>query len=186
MDWLDPLAVQEILMGLLQSHSSKASILWYSVFLWSNSTSIHDYWKNHSFDQMDLCQQSDVSIFQYAVRFVIAYLSGSKCLLVSWLLSPSTVILESKKVKSVTASTFPPSVVMGPDAMVLGFRMLSFRPVFFTLLFHPHQNAPQYLFAFCYQSGVICTSEVDGISPSNLDSSLRFIQPGISHDVLCI
>ena len=50
MDWLDPLAVQEILMGLLQSHSSKASILWYSVFLWSNSTSIHDYWKNHSFD----------------------------------------------------------------------------------------------------------------------------------------
>ena len=83
-----------------------------------------------------------MSLFLVCCQVCDAYLSGSKCLLVSWLLSPSTVIVESKKVKSVTASTFPPSVVMGPDAMVLGFRMLSFRPVFFTLLFHPHQNAP--------------------------------------------
>ena len=49
MDWLDLLAVQGTLKNLLQPHSSKASILWRSA-LWSNLTSIHDHWKNHSFD----------------------------------------------------------------------------------------------------------------------------------------
>ena len=56
MDWLDLLAVQETLKSLLQHHSSKTSILWCFSFLYSPTiTSIHDYWKNHSFDQMDLC-----------------------------------------------------------------------------------------------------------------------------------
>ena len=57
-------------------------------------------------------------------RFVIAFLPKSKCLLISWLHSPFAVILESKKRKSVTASTFPPSVchvVMGLDVMILVF-----------------------------------------------------------------
>ena len=49
MDWLDLLAVQGTLKSLLQHHSSKASILWYSAFLIVQLTSIHDYWKNHSF-----------------------------------------------------------------------------------------------------------------------------------------
>ena len=61
MDWLDPLAVQGTLKSLLQHHSSKASILWCSAFF--IVTSIHDYWKNHSFDQIDLCWQSNVSAF---------------------------------------------------------------------------------------------------------------------------
>ena len=64
-DWLDLLAVQKILKSFLQHHSSKASILWRSVFfLYSPTlTSIDDYWKNYSFDQIDLCWQSNVSAF---------------------------------------------------------------------------------------------------------------------------
>ena len=57
-------------------------------------------------------------------RFVIAFLPKSKGLLIPWLYSPSTVILELKKTKSVTGSTFPPSIyheVLGPDAMILVF-----------------------------------------------------------------
>ena len=98
--------------------------------LWSNSHIVHDYWKNHSFDCMDLCRQSDVSAFNTLSRLVIAFLPKSKCLLISWQQSPSTVILEPKKRKSFT---FPPSIchqVMGPDAMILVFWMLSFKPAF--------------------------------------------------------
>ena len=62
-DWLDLLAVQGTLTSLLQHHSSKASILWHSAFLIVQLTSIHDYWKNHSFDYVDLCWQSNVSAF---------------------------------------------------------------------------------------------------------------------------
>ena len=65
-------------------------------------------------------------------RFVIAFLLRSRCLLISWLQSLSIVILEPKK-RSVIASTFSPSIccgVMGLDAMILVFRMLSFRPAF--------------------------------------------------------
>ena len=62
-DQLDLLTVQGTLKSLLQSHSSKASILRHSAFFYGPLTSIHDQWKNHSFDYMDLCQQSDVSPF---------------------------------------------------------------------------------------------------------------------------
>ena len=62
-NWFD-LAVQGTLKSLLQHHSSKASILWCSAFfIVPTVTFIHDYWKNHSFDYKDLCQQSDVSAF---------------------------------------------------------------------------------------------------------------------------
>ena len=64
MDWLDLLAVQGTLKSLLQHCSSKASILWHSGFFsFPTLTSIHDYWKNHSFDQTDLCWQSNTSAF---------------------------------------------------------------------------------------------------------------------------
>ena len=53
MDWLDLLAVQGTLKSLFQHHSSKTPILWHSAFFMPTLTSIHDYWKNHSFDQMD-------------------------------------------------------------------------------------------------------------------------------------
>ena len=63
MDWLDILAVQGTLKSLFQHHSSKASEFWHSFLYSPTLTSIHDYWKNQSFDQMDLCQQSNVSAF---------------------------------------------------------------------------------------------------------------------------
>ena len=143
-EWFDFLAVLGTLKSLLQHHSSKASILWCSSLLYGPTlTPPYNFWKNHSFDYMDLCWQSDVSAFNMLSRFVIAFLPRSKCLLISWLQSPSSVILELKKRKSFTVSTFPPSIcheVMGSDVMILVFRMLSFKPVF-SLLFHPHQEA---------------------------------------------
>ena len=63
MDWLDLLAVQGTLKSLLQYHNSKASILWCSAFFIVQLSTIHDYWKNHSFDYTDLCWQSNVSAF---------------------------------------------------------------------------------------------------------------------------
>ena len=66
-------------------------------------------------------------------RLVITFLPRSKCLLISWLQSPSAVILEPRKIKSATASTVSPSIcyeVMGPDAMILVFWMLSFKQTF--------------------------------------------------------
>ena len=87
-------------------------------------TSIHDYWKNHSFDCMSLCRQNDVSVFNVLSRFVIAFLPRSKHLLRLWMQSPFTVILEPKKIKFVTVSIVSPSIcleVMGPDAMIFIF-----------------------------------------------------------------
>ena len=72
-------------------------------------------------------------LFNMLSRFVIAFLPRSKCLLISWLQSPSAVILEPPKIKSDTVSTVSPSIsyeVMGPDAMILVFLMLSFKPTF--------------------------------------------------------
>ena len=71
--------------------------------------------------------------FNMLNRLVIAFLPRSKHLLISWLQSPSAVILESKKIKSDTVSTVSPSIcheVMGSDPMILVFWMLSFRPTF--------------------------------------------------------
>ena len=79
-------------------------------------TCIHDCGKNHSFDQMDLCGKVMSLLFNMLPRLVIAFLSRSKHLLISWLQSLSTMILELKRIKSVTVCTFSPSVcqeVMG-------------------------------------------------------------------------
>ena len=89
-----------------QSINSLAFSLLYGTTL----TSLHDYWKNHRFDYTDLCQQSDISLFKMLSRLVIYFLPRSKHLLISWLQSPSTVILEPKEIKSVTTSTFFPLV----------------------------------------------------------------------------
>ena len=72
-------------------------------------------------------------LFNMLSRLVIAFLPRSKCLLISWLQSPSAVILEPKKIKSVTVTTVFTSIcheVMGLDAMILVFWMLSFKPTF--------------------------------------------------------
>ena len=81
-------------------------------------------------------------------RLVIAFFPRSKNLLISWLQSLSAVILEPKKIKSVTVSTFSPSIchkVMGPDAMILVFWMLSFKPAFSL-----SSRGSLVLFTFCH------------------------------------
>jgi len=101
-------------------------------FLYSPTLTFrHDYWKNHSLDETDLCWQSNVSAFNMLSRLVIAFLQRSKHLLISWMQSLSAVILESRKMKSATFSTVSPSIcheVMRPDAIILVFWMLSFKP----------------------------------------------------------
>ena len=82
-------------------------------------------------------------LFNMLSRLVIAFLPRSKCLLISWLQSPSAVILEPKKIKFLTVSVVSPSIcheVMGPDAMILVFWMSRFKPTF-PLFFHFHQEA---------------------------------------------
>ena len=95
-------AVHGTLKSLLQHHNSKASILQCSAFFMVQLT--HDYWKNHSFDHTGLGRQVTSLLFNTLSRFVRAFLPRSKHLLISWLQSPSAVILESKKIKSVTVS----------------------------------------------------------------------------------
>ena len=90
-------------------------------------TSIHDYWKNHSFDYMDVHWQSNVSAM--LSRLVINFLPRSKCLLLSWSQLPSAVILPPlPKIKSVTDSIVSPSIcheVMEHNAMILVFGTLT-------------------------------------------------------------
>ena len=90
---------------------------------------------------MDLCQQSDVLLFNMLSRFVIAFPTRSNHVLISWLQSSSIVILEPRKIKPATIFIFSPSIcpkVVGPDAVILFFWILSFKPTFslssFTLI----------------------------------------------------
>ena len=81
-------------------------------------------------------------LFTKLPRLVMAFLPRSKHLLISWLQSPSAVILEAKKIKSITVSIVSPSIcheVMGPDAMIFVFLNVDFHASFYTLLFHFHQ-----------------------------------------------
>ena len=82
---------------------------------------------------MDLCWQSNVSVFHILSRLIITFLPRSKRLLISWLQSPSAMILELQNIKSDTVSTVSPSIsheVMELDAMILVIWMLSFKPTF--------------------------------------------------------
>ena len=102
--------------------------------LWSNSP-VHTWLLEKIIALIILTFVSKVMsvLFNMLSRFVIPILPRSKHLLISWLQSPFTVILEPKKIKSVTVSTFPPSIcheVMGLDVTILVFQMLSFKPVF--------------------------------------------------------
>ena len=175
MDWLDLLAVQGILKSLLQQHSSKASILWCSVFFIVQLS--HPYMTTGK--TIALTRQTFVGkvmslLFNMLSGLVITFLPRSKHLLISWLQSWYAVILEPPKIKSATVSTSICHEVMGPDAMILVFWMLSFKPTFplsplslstrGTLVLH-----------FRHKGGVICISEVVDISPGNLDSNLCFI-----------
>ena len=112
-------------------------------------------------------------LFNMLSRFVIAFLPRSKHLLISWLQSPSAVILEPKKIKSVTVCIVSPSIcheVMGPDAIFLVFQMLSLSQLFHSPFSHSSRGS--LVLHFYHKGGVIYISEVIYISPGNLDSSL--------------
>ena len=129
-------------------------------------------------------------LFNMLSRSVIAFLPKIKQFLILWLQLPSAVILvPSPQIKSVTLSTFPPSIcheVTGPDVMILVFWMLSFKPTFslssFTFI--------KRLFSSSLLSAIRVVSSAYLrlliFLPEIFDSSLCFIQPAMSHDLLCI
>ena len=134
MDWLDLLAVRGTLKSLLQHHSSKASILQHSAHFTVQLS--HPYMttgKTIALTKWTFVGKVMSLLLNMLSRLVITFLPRSKHLLISWLLSPPAVILEPKKIKSDTVSTVSPSIsleVMGPDAMIFVFWMLSFKPTF--------------------------------------------------------
>ena len=118
-----------------QNHSSKASVLWFFMVQLS-----HPYMTTGK--TIALTKQTFVSkvmsvLFNTLSRLVITFLPRGKHLLISWLQSPSAVILEPKKIKSITVSIVSPSIcheVTGQDATIFVFWMLSFKPAFYSLL----------------------------------------------------
>ena len=120
---MDLLAVQGTLKSLLQHHNSKASILWHSDFFMVQCS--HPYMtsvKIIALTRWTFVGKVMSLLFNMLPRLVIAFLRLSKCLLISWLQSPSAVILEAKTIKSVTVSIVSPSIsheVMGLDDMIL-------------------------------------------------------------------
>ena len=125
MDWFDLLAVPVTLKSLLQHHGSETSILWHSAFFIVQLS--HPYMTTGK--TIALTRQIFVGkvislLFNMLSRLVIAFLPRSKHLFISWLQSPSAVILEPKKIKSVTLSIISPFIcheVIGLDAMILVF-----------------------------------------------------------------
>ena len=109
MDWLDLLAVQGFLKSLLQHHSSKASILRHSAFFIVQLS--HPYVTTGKTIALSIptfvCRVTSL-LFNTLSRFVIAFLPRSKHLLISWPWSPSAMIMEPQKIKSVAASIFSP------------------------------------------------------------------------------
>ena len=125
MDWLDLLAVQRTLKSFIQHYSAKPSIHWHSDFFILQLS--HPYMttgKTIAWMRWTFVGKVMSLFFNTLSRFIVAFLSRSQHLLISWLQSQSAVILEPKKIKSATVSTFYQSIcheVMGPDAMILVF-----------------------------------------------------------------
>ena len=125
MDWLDLLAVQGTLKNLLQHHSSKALILQCSAFFIVQLS--HPYTttgKTITLSRWTFAGKVMSLLLNKLSRLVITFLPRCKRLLISWLQSPSAVILEPPKIKSDTVSTVSSSIsheVMGPDAIILSF-----------------------------------------------------------------
>ena len=121
MDWLDLLAVQGTLKSLLQHQSSKASCFRCSAFFTVQlSHPCMTTGKSIALTRWTFVGKVMSLLFNMLSKLVITFLPRNKCLLISWLQSPSAVILEPKKIKSDTVSTVSPSIsyeVMGPDAI---------------------------------------------------------------------
>ena len=177
-DWLDLLAVQGTLKSLLQHHNSKASILWCSAFFMiqlshSYMTTGKTIWTLWTFARK-------VISLLFNTLFVVAILPRSKCIL--RLQSLSTGTLESKKMKSDSVSTFSPSIyheVMGLDAVIFVFWMLSFKPAFslsfFTFirrLFSSSSRSASEVVSFAYLRLLIFLLAI--LIPACASSSLAF------------
>ena len=125
MDLLDLVAVQGTLKSLLQHHSSKASTFWCSAFFIVQLS--HPYMttgKTIALTRRTFVGRVMSLLLNMLSRLDITFLPRSKRLLISWLQSPSVVILEPRKIKSDTVSIVSPSIsheVMGPDAMIFVF-----------------------------------------------------------------
>ena len=143
MDWVDLLAVQGTLKSLLQHHSSKASVLLCSAFLTVQLS--HPYTttgKTIALTRRTFVGKVMSLLLNMLSMLVITFLPRSKHLLISWLQSPSALILDPRKTKSDTVSPSISHEVMRPDAMIFVFWMLSFKPTFsLSSLFHFHQEA---------------------------------------------
>jgi len=130
MDWLDLLAVQGTLKTLLQHHSSKASILWCSAFFIVQLSHLYmTPGKTIALTRWTFVGKVMSLLYNMLSRFLISFLTRRKHLLISWLQSPSAMILEPKKLKSLTVSIVSPSIsheVLGPDATVLVFLTVEF------------------------------------------------------------
>ena len=109
-DWFDLLAVQGTLKSLLQHHSSKASILWHSAFFMVQHSHLYMTTGKIALTILTFVSKVMSLLFNMLSTFVIAFLPRSQHLLISWLQSPSAMILESKKIKCLTVSIVSPSI----------------------------------------------------------------------------
>ena len=129
-DRFDLLALQRTLNSLLQHHSLKASILCCSaIFMVQLSHPYMTTGKTIALTRWTFVSEVISQLLNVLCMFIIAFLPRSKCLLVLWLQSLFSVILETKKIKSDTVSTFSPSIcheVMGPNAMIFHFLNVEF------------------------------------------------------------
>ena len=124
-DWFDLLVLHGTLKSLLHHYSSKASILWRSTFFMVQLS--HPYLttgKTIALIRWTFITEVTSLFYNILSRLVIVFLTRSKCLLISWLQSPSAVILEPPKVKSLTVSIVSPSIcheMIGLDAIIFVF-----------------------------------------------------------------
>ena len=130
MDWLDLLAVQGILKSLLQQQFKSINSSALSFIILQLSHPYMTIGKTVALTRRTFVGKIISLLFNMLSRLVIDFLPRSKCLLISWLKSLSSVILEPKKVKSVTVSPSICHELMGPNAMIFVFWILSFKPTF--------------------------------------------------------
>ena len=154
-NWFD-LAIQGTLKSLLQHHSSKASILWHSAFIIVQFP--HSYMttgKIIALTRWTFVGKVMSLLFYMLSRLVITFLPRGKRLLISWLQSPCSVILELQKIVCHCFHCFPIYLALsdGTRCHDLSFLSVEFSTSLFTLLFHIHQGALQLHFAFCHKGG---------------------------------
>ena len=144
-DWFNLLAVQGTLRSLLQHHTLKESVLQLSAFFMVQLSHLYmTTEKTIALTIWTFVGKVMSLLWNMLCRFVIVFLPRSKCLLISWWQSPFPVILEPKKIKSVTVSIVFPSIcceVMGPDAVIFVLWMLSFKPAFHSPLSHSSRSS---------------------------------------------